>query len=132
MRDQAAAVHLGEDAVELEAVFQLVEASRDFLRRTDDDFLGQRLLISDGLESCGAGTAALARHPSGPMAAKNCIAAVEAAVGSDYATGVKREWALFQELAASPYAHALQYAFFAERKAADIPDIGPDVKSRVR
>ena len=74
--------------------------------------------------------AALARHPSGPMAAKNCIAAVEAAVGSDYATGVKREWALFQELAASPYAHALQYAFFAERKAADIPDIGPDVKSR--
>ena len=74
--------------------------------------------------------AALGRHPSGPMAARNCIAAVEAAVGSDYATGAAREWALFQELAASPYAHALQYAFFAERKAADIPDIGPDVKPR--
>ncbi len=74
--------------------------------------------------------AALARHPSGPMAARNCIAAVEAAVGSDYKTGVAREWALFKELAASPYAKALQYAFFAERKAADIPDIGPDVKPR--
>ncbi len=74
--------------------------------------------------------AGLARHPSGPMAARNCIAAVEAAVGSDYKTGVKREWELFEDLAASPYAKALQYAFFAERKAADIPDIGPDVKPR--
>ena len=74
--------------------------------------------------------AGLARHPSGPMAARNCIAAVEAAVGSDYRTGVKHEWALFEELAASPYAKALQYAFFAERKAAEIPDIGADVKPR--
>ncbi len=74
--------------------------------------------------------AALARHPSGPMAARNCIAAIEAAVGSDYKTGAAREWALFKELAASPYAHALQYAFFAERKAADVPDIGPEVKPR--
>ena len=74
--------------------------------------------------------AALAKHPSGPMAARNCIAAVEAAVGNDYKTGVKREWDLFRELAASPYAKALQYAFFAERKAADIPDIGADVKPR--
>ena len=72
----------------------------------------------------------LARHPSGPMAAKNCIAAVEAAVGSDYRTGAKREWELFQELAASPYAKALQFAFFAERKVAEIPDIGPDVEPR--
>ena len=74
--------------------------------------------------------AALGKHPSGPMAARNCIAAVEAAVGSDYASGVSRERALFAELAASPYAKALQYAFFAERKAADIPDIGKDVIPR--
>ena len=72
----------------------------------------------------------LGKHASGPMAARNCIAAVEAAVGSDYKTGVAREWALFRELAASPYAKALQYAFFAERKAADIPDIGRDMKPR--
>ena len=74
--------------------------------------------------------AGLARHPSGPMAARNCIAAVEAAIGSDYRDGVKREWELFRELAASPYARALQHAFFAERKAADIPDIGPEIKPR--
>lgn len=74
--------------------------------------------------------ASLGKHPSGPMAAKNCIAAVEAAVGSDYKSGVAREKALFAELAASPYAKALQYAFFAERKAADIPDIGKDVVPR--
>ncbi|MEZ5857013.1 MAG: 3-hydroxyacyl-CoA dehydrogenase NAD-binding domain-containing protein [Hyphomicrobiaceae bacterium] len=72
----------------------------------------------------------LGKHPSGPMAALNCIAAVEAAVGSDYKSGVAREQALFAELAKSPYAEALQYAFFAERKAADIPDIGKDVKPR--
>ncbi len=74
--------------------------------------------------------AGVTRHASGPMAARNCIAAVEAAVGSDYSTGVARERELFGELAASPYAKALQYAFFAERKVADIPDIGPEVKPR--
>ncbi len=74
--------------------------------------------------------ASIARHPSGPMAAKNCIAAVEAAVGSDYKTGLARERALFLELAGKPYARALQYAFFAERQAANIPDIGKDVTPR--
>ncbi len=74
--------------------------------------------------------AALDRHPSGPLAARNCLAAVAASVGSAFAQGSKREWELFLELAASPYAKALQYAFFAERKAADIPDLGPDIKPR--
>lgn len=74
--------------------------------------------------------AALARHPSGPMAALHCLAAVEAAVGTDYRTGVARERALFAELAASPYAKALQYAFFAERRAADIPGLGKDTRPR--
>lgn len=71
-----------------------------------------------------------ARHPSGPMAAANCIAAVEASVASDLRAGLAREWTLFEELAASPYAAALQHAFFAERKAADIPDFGPEIKPR--
>jgi 3-hydroxyacyl-CoA dehydrogenase len=74
--------------------------------------------------------ASIARHPSGPMAAKNCIAAVEAAVGSDYKSGLARERELFLELAGKPYARALQYAFFAERQAANIPDIGRDVTPR--
>jgi 3-hydroxyacyl-CoA dehydrogenase len=74
--------------------------------------------------------AALGRHPSGPIAARNCIAAVEAAVNLPFRDGLKRERELFAELAASPYARALQYAFFAERQAANIPDIGADVKPR--
>jgi 3-hydroxyacyl-CoA dehydrogenase len=74
--------------------------------------------------------ASIARHPSGPMAAKNCIAAVEAAVGSDYKSGLARERDLFLELAGKPYARALQYAFFAERQVANIPDIGKDVTPR--
>lgn len=115
----------------------VVEASVAFARELLAEGKGARPTSAKRIEpaSVPAGLfekrrAALARHPSGPMAAKNCIAAVEAAVGSDYPAGARREWELFQELAASPYAKALQYAFFAERKAADIPDIGPEVKPR--
>jgi 3-hydroxyacyl-CoA dehydrogenase len=70
------------------------------------------------------------RHPSGPLAAKAAIAAVEAATQLELAEGSQRERALFRELAASPYARALQYAFFAERQAANVPGIGPDTKLR--
>ena len=44
--------------------------------------------------------------------------------------GIARERQIFREAAASPYARALQYAFFAERQAANLPGIGPDVKTR--
>ena len=44
--------------------------------------------------------------------------------------GIARERQLFREAAASPYARALQYAFFAERQAANLPGIGADVKPR--
>jgi 3-hydroxyacyl-CoA dehydrogenase len=74
--------------------------------------------------------ASLGRHPSGPMAPKNCIAAVEASTDRPFADGLKRERELFAELAGGPYARALQYAFFAERQAVNIPDIGADVKPR--
>ncbi len=73
---------------------------------------------------------ALARHPSGPIAPKAAIDAVEAAATMPLAEGIARERALFREAAASPYARALQYAFFAERQAANLPGIGPDVKLR--
>ncbi len=69
--------------------------------------------------------AALAKHPSGPWAAKACVDAVEAATKHAYADGQKRESALFREGLATPYAKALQHAFFAERQAANIPGIGP-------
>ena len=72
----------------------------------------------------------IGRHPSGPLAAKAAIAAVEAATELPLAEGNQRERALFRELAASPYARALQYAFFAERQAANLPGIGGDTKLR--
>ena len=74
--------------------------------------------------------ASIARHPSGPMAPANCISAVEAAVGTPLREGLKRERELFSELAGSPYARALQYAFFAERQAANIHDIGAEMQPR--
>ncbi|HET7153947.1 MAG TPA: 3-hydroxyacyl-CoA dehydrogenase NAD-binding domain-containing protein [Hyphomicrobiaceae bacterium] len=73
---------------------------------------------------------ALARHPSGPIAPKAAIDAVEAATTMPLAEGNARERALFREAAASPYARALQYAFFAERQAANLPGIAPDTKLR--
>jgi 3-hydroxyacyl-CoA dehydrogenase len=74
--------------------------------------------------------ASLARHPSGPVAPKAAIDAVEAATTLPIAEGTKRERELFREAAASPYARALQYAFFAERQAANLPGIAADVKLR--
>lgn len=74
--------------------------------------------------------AAAARHPSGPMAAKACIDAVQAATTMSFADGMNRERELIQACLPSPYAKALQYAFFAERQAGNIPGIGPDIKLR--
>jgi 3-hydroxyacyl-CoA dehydrogenase len=72
----------------------------------------------------------IGRHPSGPIAPKAAIDAVEAATTLPLAEGVAKERALFREAAASPYARALQYAFFAERQAANVPGVGPDTKLR--
>jgi 3-hydroxyacyl-CoA dehydrogenase len=44
--------------------------------------------------------------------------------------GMKREIELFMSCHGSPEAKALQHVFFAERAAAVIPDIGPEVKPR--
>ena len=74
--------------------------------------------------------ASIARHPSGPLAPKCAIDAVELALTLPASEGIARERQIFREAAASPYARALQYAFFAERQAANLPGIGPDVKTR--
>jgi 3-hydroxyacyl-CoA dehydrogenase len=74
--------------------------------------------------------ASIARHPSGPIAPKAAIDAVEAAATLPLAQGQVREREVFRTAAASPYARALQYAFFAERQAANLPGIGPDMKLR--
>ena len=64
------------------------------------------------------------------MAAKAAISAVEAATQLAIDAGSERERTLFRELAVSPYARALQYAFFAERQAANLPGVGPKAKLR--
>lgn len=74
--------------------------------------------------------ASVGRHPSGPVAPKAAIDAIEAATVLPLAEGAARERQAFAETSGSPYARALQYAFFAERQAANLPGIGPDVKLR--
>jgi len=74
--------------------------------------------------------ASIGRHPSGPVAPKAAIDAIEAATVLPLAEGAARERQAFAETSGSPYARALQYAFFAERQAANLPGIGPDVKLR--
>jgi 3-hydroxyacyl-CoA dehydrogenase len=74
--------------------------------------------------------ASIGRHPSGPVAPTAAINAVEAATTMALSEGNAKERALFREAAVSPYARALQYAFFAERQAANVPGVGPDTKLR--
>jgi len=74
--------------------------------------------------------ASIGRHPSGPVAPKAAIDAIEAATVLPLAEGAARERQAFAETSGSPYARALQYAFFAERQAANLPGIGRETKLR--
>ena len=74
--------------------------------------------------------ASLRRHPSGPQAPLACIDAVEGATRLPFPEGLALESKLFRECLGGPYAPALQHVFFAERKAATIPDIGKEVAPR--
>lgn len=71
--------------------------------------------------------AALGRHPSGTVAPLAAIAAVEAALTLPFVQGLAREAELFVACYQSPAAKALWHVFFAERKAARIPDITADI-----
>ncbi|XP_007083668.2 peroxisomal bifunctional enzyme [Panthera tigris] len=56
------------------------------------------------------------QHP-GCLSQETCVRAVQAAVQYPYEVGIKKEEELFMYLQKSGQAQALQYAFFAERKA---------------
>jgi 3-hydroxyacyl-CoA dehydrogenase len=73
--------------------------------------------------------ASVGKHPSGPVAPKAAIDAVEAAT-LPVEQGSALERKAFMETNSSPYARALQYKFFAERQAANLPGIGPDTRLR--
>lgn len=71
----------------------------------------------------------IARRARNQKAPYHCIAAVEAACTLPFDAGLARESELFNELENSDEARALRYAFFAEREAAKLPDLG-DAKPR--
>ncbi len=66
----------------------------------------------------------------GQFAPTRAIAAVRASIELPFDEGVKRERELFMECMAHPQSAALRHAFFAEREAARIPDLPPDVAPR--
>lgn len=72
----------------------------------------------------------IARKARNQIAPYQCIRCVEAAVELPFDEGVKRERELFQELVNGDEAKALRFAFFSERLANKIPDIGRDIPAR--
>jgi len=72
----------------------------------------------------------IARKARNQIAPYQCIRCVQAAVELPFDEGVKRERELFQELVNGDEAKALRFAFFSERLANKIPDIGRDIPAR--
>jgi 3-hydroxyacyl-CoA dehydrogenase len=64
------------------------------------------------------------------VAPLKAVDAIEAAATLPYIDGVRRERALFFECVQTEQAKALIHAFFAERAAAKVKGVGPDVKPR--
>ncbi len=130
---KALALNLADAAIDGDVVVGAVAFANELItkgagpRRTSELTIDTSKLAPDLFDKRRA---ALGRHPSGPVAPRACVDAVEAATKLNFADGSKREVELFMECLATPYAKALQYAFFAERQAGSIPGIGPDVKTR--
>jgi 3-hydroxyacyl-CoA dehydrogenase len=59
-----------------------------------------------------------------------CVDAVEAAVKKPFEEGLRLEFETFLALLQTPQSKALRHAFFGERAAAKIPDIGPEIQPR--
>lgn len=72
--------------------------------------------------------AGIAKHPSGPIAPAAAIDAIDASLKMSFSDGLKREGELFMACYESAPARALWHVFFAERKAARIPDLNASVK----
>jgi 3-hydroxyacyl-CoA dehydrogenase len=65
------------------------------------------------------------------VAAKLCVDAVELSLSATpLLSAMQKEHELYLEATQPPYAKALQYAFFAERQAANIPGLGTNVPRR--
>jgi 3-hydroxyacyl-CoA dehydrogenase len=74
-----------------------------------------------------AARARVAKEMRGYPAPVRCVDAVEAAVKLPIDEGLKKEREYFLELVETTESKALRHAFFAERAAAKIPDVGDDI-----
>ena len=70
------------------------------------------------------------RRKSNLFAPQRIVDAVEAATQLGFDEGVKRERELFMECAQNSQARALQHVFFAERRAANIPNLPKGTATR--
>ena len=71
--------------------------------------------------------ATAARNFPAPL---KCVDLVEAAVKQPFEAGLRLELETFLALLQTPESKALRHAFFAERAAAKIPDVGPEIQPR--
>jgi 3-hydroxyacyl-CoA dehydrogenase len=72
----------------------------------------------------------LTKRARGQRAPHACVEAVRAALDLPFEEGLKRERELFAELVAGDQSKAQRHLFFAEREAAKIPGLPPDIKPR--
>jgi 3-hydroxyacyl-CoA dehydrogenase len=77
----------------------------------------------------GIAMSAAATAAKGFPAPPACVTAVAASLG-DFDAGLAKERELFEKLVRSPESGALRHAFFAERAAGKIPDVGADTQTR--
>jgi 3-hydroxyacyl-CoA dehydrogenase len=71
--------------------------------------------------------ASVSRNFPAPL---KCVDAIEAAVKKPFAEGLRLEFETFLALLQTPESKALRHAFFGERAAAKIPDVGPETQPR--
>ncbi|XP_063560513.1 peroxisomal bifunctional enzyme isoform X3 [Gorilla gorilla gorilla] len=101
-----------------------VEEAIRFAQRVSDQPLESRRLCNKPIQSLpnmdsifSEALLKMRRQHPGCLAQEACVRAVQAAVQYPYEVGIKKEEELFLYLLQSGQATALQYAFFAERKA---------------
>jgi 3-hydroxyacyl-CoA dehydrogenase len=74
-----------------------------------------------------AAAEATARSLPAPLA---CVEAIRAALERPFDEGIRLEREAFLRLVESPASKAIRHAFFAERAASKLADVGPEVKPR--
>ncbi len=98
------------------------------LRKTRD--LNEKIESERGSKVFDEKRAEIKKRQPGQHAPLRCVDSVENAFNLTFAEGLKREREIFGEAMLDPQGRALIHAFFAEREAAKIPGLLPDVRPR--